>query len=109
MSQLRKGERIAKHLARAGLCSRREAERMIAEGRVVVDGTTLETPAFLVTSESQVKVDGKPIAGANRRNSGATTRRLALLLAIRMCKGGPPCSKVYPKASVGFYQWAALI
>lgn len=64
MSQLGEGERIAKHLARAGLCSRREAERMIAEGRVAVDGNTLETPAFLVTAKSQVTVDGKTVASA---------------------------------------------
>ena len=64
MSQIGKGERIAKHLARAGLCSRRDAERMIAEGRVAVDDNTLETPAFFVTSENQVTVDGKPIGAA---------------------------------------------
>jgi 23S rRNA pseudouridine2605 synthase len=64
MSGLGEGERIAKHLARAGLCSRREAERMIAAGRVTVDGEVLDTPAFLVTADSAVTVDGKPIAGA---------------------------------------------
>ena len=64
MAQPGEGERIAKHLARAGLCSRREAERMIAAGRVAVDGQTLETPAFLVTASSAVTVDGKPIGAA---------------------------------------------
>ena len=64
MSAMGEGERIAKHLARAGVCSRREAERMIGAGRVAVDGKTLDTPAFLVTAESAVTVDGKPIAGA---------------------------------------------
>ncbi|HJN60016.1 MAG TPA: pseudouridine synthase [Alphaproteobacteria bacterium] len=63
-SGLGEGERIAKHMARAGLCSRREAERMIAAGRVAVDGRTLETPAFLVTASSAVTVDGKPIGAA---------------------------------------------
>ena len=64
MAQPGEGERIAKHLARAGLCSRREAERMIAAGRVAVDGHTLETPAFLVTANSAITVDGKPIGAA---------------------------------------------
>ena len=56
-----KGERIAKVLARAGVCSRREAERWIAEGRVVVDNKVLTTPAFLVTDSSLIVVDGKPV------------------------------------------------
>jgi len=54
-------ERIAKVLARAGLCSRREAERWIAEGRVRVDGETLTTSAFTVGEEAQITVDGKPL------------------------------------------------
>ncbi len=56
-----KAERIAKRLARAGLCSRREAERWIAEGRVAVDGEKLTSPAVTVTPESRVTVDGKPV------------------------------------------------
>lgn len=56
-----KGERIAKRLARAGLCSRRDAERWIAEGRVKVDGKVLTTPAVLVTAESRIEVDGRPV------------------------------------------------
>ncbi len=54
-------ERIAKVLARAGLCSRREAERWIAEGRVTIDGDVLTSPARDVEPRSRVLVDGKPI------------------------------------------------
>ena len=61
-----KGERIAKRLARAGLCSRREAERWIGEGRVSVDGKVLTTPAVLVTAASRIAVDGKPVAAPER-------------------------------------------
>tara|TARA_B100001778_G_C18596326_1_gene634900 strand:+ start:117 stop:878 length:762 start_codon:yes stop_codon:yes gene_type:complete len=57
-----KTERIAKVIARAGICSRREAERYIEEGRVVVNGQKLTTPAFTVTSKDKIVVDGKPIA-----------------------------------------------
>ena len=59
-----KGERIAKVMARAGLCSRREAERWITDGRVKVDGKTIDTPATLVTSANTVEVDGKPLPQA---------------------------------------------
>ena len=54
-------ERIAKVMARAGLCSRRDAERWVAEGRVSVNGKTLETPAFTVGPDDRIVVDGKPL------------------------------------------------
>ena len=56
------GERIAKAIARAGICSRRDAEKMIAEGRVAVDGETLTSPARNVTDLNVITVDGKPLA-----------------------------------------------
>ena len=55
------GERIAKVMARAGLCSRREAERWIAAGRVAVDGTVLTSPGVVVGPASRIVVDGKPL------------------------------------------------
>lgn len=55
-------QRIAKLLARAGVASRREIERMIAEGRVTKDGAVLETPATILTSLKGVTVDGKPVS-----------------------------------------------
>ena len=63
----RAGERIAKYLARAGLCSRREAERWIADGRVAVDGAVLATPAVLVGEGSAVTVDGRRVGPPGRR------------------------------------------
>jgi len=57
-----KGERVAKLMARAGLCSRRDAERWIAEGRVSLDGKVLTSPAVLATAASDLRVDGKPLA-----------------------------------------------
>ena len=59
-----KGERIAKRLARAGVCSRRDAERWIAEGRVMLNGKLLETPAVLVTDADKIVVDGRQIGEA---------------------------------------------
>ncbi len=52
------GERIAKVLARAGVASRREAERLIDQGLVTVNGSVLETPAFKVTPDMDIRVDG---------------------------------------------------
>jgi 23S rRNA pseudouridine2605 synthase len=55
-------ERIAKRLARAGVASRREAERMIEDGRVRLNGRLLDTPAVTVTAADRIEVDGKPLA-----------------------------------------------
>lgn len=59
-------ERIAKRIARAGLCSRREAERWIESGRVSVNGRKLDTPAFLVGEGDIILVDGKPLPGPEK-------------------------------------------
>lgn len=56
-----KGERIAKLLARAGIASRREAERMIEAGRIALNGTVLTTPATLLPNLEGVSVDGEAI------------------------------------------------
>ena len=55
-------ERIAKVIARAGICSRRDAEKLIAEGRVAMNGETVATPATKVGENDVVTVDGKPLA-----------------------------------------------
>ena len=54
-------QRIAKLLARAGVASRREVERMIAEGRIALNGEKLTTPATVIEDLSGVTVDGKPV------------------------------------------------
>ncbi|MFL6759343.1 pseudouridine synthase [Sphingomonas sp.] len=73
-------QRIAKLLARAGVASRREIERMIAEGRIALNGQKLTTPATLLDNLDGVTVDGKPVrpAAATRlfrfyKPSGALT------------------------------------
>jgi 23S rRNA pseudouridine2605 synthase len=55
------GERIAKVIARAGICSRRDAERMIADGRVTLNGQPLTSPAVNIKDGDVVAVDGKPL------------------------------------------------
>jgi 23S rRNA pseudouridine2605 synthase len=61
-----KGERIAKRMARAGLCSRREAEAWIGQGRVRVNGDLLKTPACVVTEEDEIEVDGNILGAAEK-------------------------------------------
>ena len=58
--------RIAKILARAGVASRRDVERMIAEGRIKVNGKILETPAVVVSLTDRIEVDGEEIGGIER-------------------------------------------
>jgi len=59
-----RSERIAKAMARAGIASRREVERLIGLGKVAVNGRILATPAVLVTRDDVITVDGKPIGAA---------------------------------------------
>lgn len=61
-----KGERIAKRMARAGLCSRREAERWIENGRVEVNGDVLTSAACVVTNDDKILVDGKSLASGEK-------------------------------------------
>ena len=58
--------RIAKVLARLGVASRRDAEEMVREGRVSVNGKRLDTPAVTVSYSDKIEVDGKPVAGLER-------------------------------------------
>ena len=60
------GARIAKVMARAGLCSRREAEAWIAEGRVKVNGKVIKSPALDIGENDNVEVDGKPLPKRER-------------------------------------------
>lgn len=60
------GDRIAKVIARAGLCSRREAEGWIAQGRVSVNGAVITSPALNVTPQDRITVDGKPLPQRER-------------------------------------------
>ncbi len=58
MTDQEKTERIAKRLSRAGVCSRRDAERLIAEGRVTLNGEVLSSPAINVGPKDRISVDG---------------------------------------------------
>lgn len=65
-SETSESGRIAKILARAGVASRRDVERMIAEGRIRVNGRLLDSPAVVVSLSDRIEVDGEAIAGIER-------------------------------------------
>jgi 23S rRNA pseudouridine2605 synthase len=90
-------ERIAKFLARAGLCSRRDAERWIADGRVSVDGCVLATPAATVTPASRIQVDGKPVAAPDRARLWRYHKPSGLVTTHRDEKGRPTVFAALPK------------
>ncbi len=82
-------ERIAKAIARAGLCSRRDAERWIAEGRVAVDGEILTSPAVTVTADSDIRVDGKKLPEPERPRLWRYHKSVGLVTTHRDEKGRP--------------------
>ena len=83
------GERIAKLLARAGVASRREIERMIGEGRIKLDDVVLTTPATILPNLKGVTVDGKPVAAAPPARLFRFHKPAGLLTAERDFSGRP--------------------
>jgi len=83
------GDRIAKLLARAGIASRREIERMIADGRVAIDGKLVDTPATFLTYLKGVTVDGKPVAAPEPTRLFAFHKPTGLITAERDPMGRP--------------------
>lgn len=79
----RDGERIAKVLARAGLCSRREAEQWIAAGRVVLNGAILASPAINIGPEDRIEVDGAPLQQRERTRLWLYHKRRGLVTTTR--------------------------
>ncbi|WP_298814381.1 pseudouridine synthase [uncultured Sphingomonas sp.] len=81
--------RIAKLLARAGVASRRDVERMIADGRVAVNGSIIDTPATLLATLDGVTVDGAPVAAAEPTRLFLFHKPAGYLTAARDPAGRP--------------------
>ena len=90
-------QRIAKLLARAGVASRREIERMIEEGRIAIAGKPVEKPATLLTSLHGVTVDGKPVAAPAPARLFRYHKPRGLLTTERDPKGRPTIYDRLPK------------
>ena len=93
----KQSERIAKVLARAGVCSRRDAERWIADGRVSVDGSILSTPAVTVSAANDIRVDGKPLPAPERPRLWRFHKPPGLVTSHRDEKGRPTVFDALPK------------
>src|SRR6202011_5560042 len=92
-----RAERIAKVLARAGVCSRRDAERWIADGRVSVDGQVLRTPAVTVPPANDIRVDGKLLPLPEHPRLWRYHKPAGLVTSHRDEKGRPTVFAALPK------------
>ncbi len=93
---VREGQRIAKVMARAGLCSRREAETWIEAGRVTVNGETLTSAAYNVSDADDVRVDGKPLAARERTRLFLFHKPRGLVTTARDPEGRPTIFDALP-------------
>ena len=93
-----KGERIAKVIARAGICSRRDAEKLIAEGRVKLNGVIVPSPARNVTAADLVSVDDKPLAEPDAARMWRYHKPSGLVTTHKDEKGRPTVFAGLPKS-----------
>lgn len=90
-------ERIAKFLARAGVASRRDCERMIEAGRVSLNGVVVKHPATLVSAADALSVDGKAIAEPRQTRLWRYHKPAGLVTTARDPEGRPTVFSVLPK------------
>jgi 23S rRNA pseudouridine2605 synthase len=91
-----RGERIAKWAARAGVASRRDIERMIAEGRIKLNGVTLDHPASFVAEGDIVQVDGRVVGAPDRRRLFRYHKPVGLMTTHKDPEGRPTVFEKLP-------------
>ena len=91
------GDRIAKVMARAGVASRRQAEALIAEGRVSVNGAVITSPALNVTPADKIVVDGAPMASRERTRMFLYSKSRGLVTTHSDPEGRPTIFTALPK------------
>ncbi|HYZ27004.1 MAG TPA: pseudouridine synthase [Geminicoccaceae bacterium] len=82
-------ERVAKRIARSGFCSRRDAERLITERRVAVDGQVLSVPGVTVTDANRITIDGEPLPEVEPARLFRYHKPAGVLTAARDPEGRP--------------------
>lgn len=90
------GTRVAKVISQSGLCSRREAEQLIVEGRVTVNGETISTPAVFITDQS-IKVDGKLINAKQETRLWLLYKPVGTITSAKDPKNRKTIFKILPK------------
>ena len=90
-------DRLAKVIARAGLCSRRDAEGWITAGRVAVNGKKVITPAFNVTDKDKIEVDGLPLAARQGTRVWLYHKPAGLVVTERDPEGRPTIFEEFEK------------
>lgn len=95
--------RLAKYLAHAGVASRRAAERLIAEGRVSVDGERVPDPARDVAAGARVTVDGRPVSGAEPRVVYAVNKPPGVVSTARDTHGRPTVTGLLDAGGLRLY------
>lgn len=91
------GQRIAKWIAHAGICSRRDAEKLIEQGRVSVNGAIAESPAIKVTDPSTIKVDGEALASSEKTKLWMFYKPKGVITTHKDPQGRPTLFSLLPK------------
>jgi 23S rRNA pseudouridine2605 synthase len=90
------GERISKLIARAGVCSRRDAEKLIAEGHVTLDGEKITNQGVRAGPDQVIAIDGKPLKAAEPTRLWRYHKATGLVTTHRDPEGRPTVFQKLP-------------